>query len=76
MHADTILAYTQTPQERQLGLARLFVDSTRVAERDKFLISLTQSYPIGQYCVDSTLMSSKYAAMLENATGTSTEEAA
>lgn len=65
--ADTIFTYTQTVQERQLGLARLFVDSTRVAERDKFVLLLSQAYSVGQYCLDSAALSESYWGHLETA---------
>lgn len=66
--ADTIFAYTQTGPERALGLARLFVDSTRVADRDKFVVLISQAYPVGQYCLDSVMMNDNYWGHLETAT--------
>lgn len=58
--ADTVLTYTQTMQERQLGLARIFVSSSRVADRDRFVVLISQSYPIGQFALDSAEMSEQY----------------
>lgn len=65
--ADTVLTYSQTLQERPLGLARLLVSSTRVAERDRFVVLLSQAYPVGQFCLDSVMMDSKYSGLLEQA---------
>jgi hypothetical protein len=65
--ADTVVTYSQTLQERPLGLARLFVSSTRVAERDRFVVLLSQAYPVGQFCLDSVMMDSKYSGLLEQA---------
>ena len=66
--ADTVLTYTQTSQERDLGVARLFVDSSRVAEKDKFVVLLSQSYHVGQYCLDSAAMNDNYWSHVETAT--------
>ncbi len=66
--ADTIFTYSQTKDERALGLARLFVTSTRVAERDRFVIVMGQAYPMGQFCLSSVEMSDKYEGLRENAT--------
>lgn len=63
--ADTIMTYSQTLPEKDLGLARLFVESTRVAERDGFIVLLSQAYPVGQFCLSSTLMLDRYWGLLE-----------
>lgn len=59
MTADMVVTYSQTAQERSLGLARLFVSNGR-NEEDKFVVLIAQSYPIGQFCLDSVLMTSDY----------------
>lgn len=71
--ADTVITYNQTPQEKQLGLARLFVSNSR-NEEDKFSILITQSYPIGQFCLDSAYMTSDYWDMVDSSNGGEGEE--
>lgn len=66
--ADTVLTYSRTAQEGLLGLARLYVDATRVAERDKFVTLISQAYPIGQYYTGSAPMADNYDGLLELAT--------
>lgn len=53
--SDTVLTYTQTLQEKKMGLARLFVDKSR-NEEGKFIALITQSYGIGQFALDSAFM--------------------
>lgn len=53
--ADTVLAYSQTTAEKQLGLARVMVTNARNAE-DKFVVLISQSYATGQFCLDSVYM--------------------
>lgn len=55
--ADNVITYNQTEHERNLGLARLFVSNGRNDE-DKFTVLITQKYAIGQFCLDSALMTS------------------
>jgi replicative DNA helicase len=54
--ADSILTYSQTNDEKKLGLARLFASNTRVADRDGFVLLLSQAYQIGQFALDSVQM--------------------
>lgn len=49
---DTVLTYSQTADEKQSGLARILVDAARDGA-DSFLVMVTQSYDIGQFCIDS-----------------------
>lgn len=63
--ADTIFTYSQTQAEKELGLARLFVSNTRVAERDGFVLLISQAYPIGQFCLESAAMADSYWGHLE-----------
>jgi replicative DNA helicase len=58
-HADTIITRSQTPQEKKLGLARLFVAGGRNDE-DKLTVVISQQYGMGAYVVDSTLMIGQY----------------
>ena len=63
-HCDLILTYTQTEQERQLGLARLYVAGGR-NDSDKFAIVIAQNYAMAQFVIDSAMMSNKYWSQLE-----------
>lgn len=67
--ADTIFTYSQTTFEKELGLARLFVTSTRVALRDGFIVLLSQAYPLCQFALDSVSMPGdvQYRGHLEEA---------
>lgn len=49
---DCAITYTSTPDEKQNGLARLFVSQARNDE-DKFSILITQSYRTGQFVLQS-----------------------
>jgi replicative DNA helicase len=53
--ADTVLTYTQTPAEKKLGLARIFVEKSR-SEEGRFVSLITQAYAIGQFALDSCSM--------------------
>lgn len=57
--ADIVLTYSQTEEEKRLGLARLFVSNART-EEDKFTVLITQQYQIGQFALDSMRMSGGY----------------
>ena len=58
-HSDTNITYTQTPQEKKLGLARLFVAGGRNDE-DKITVVISQQYGMGSFVVDSSLMIGNY----------------
>lgn len=66
--ADLVLTYSQTADERKLGLARLFVANGR-NEEDKFAVLISQAYSIGQFCLDSVRMADDYWMLVESATG-------
>lgn len=57
--ADVVLTYSQTPMEKKLGLARLFVDKAR-NEADKFGVLITQAYGMGQFSLDSAMLDADY----------------
>lgn len=61
-HADVIITYTQTEAEHKLGLARLHVTGRN--DSDGFYIVLTQQYGIGQFALDSHLMTGSYFDLL------------
>jgi len=53
---DILCSLSRTKSERNVGLARIFVDAARKVE-DKYLVMVSQSYPTGQFCLDSVYMS-------------------
>lgn len=57
--SDRVMTYNQTRQEKALGLARLFVAKNR-DEEDNGLVIVSQRYHIGQFCLDSALLSQFY----------------
>ncbi len=64
--ADSVMTFSQTDAERQLGLARLYAVKGRNAQ-DKQLILITQSYATGQFCTGSTLMRQDYWNIIKGA---------
>ncbi len=52
---DTCLTLSRTDMEERLGLARVLVEKAR-NQRDGFSVLITQSYAIGQFCLDSALL--------------------
>jgi hypothetical protein len=58
--ADTVVTYTQSPQERENNMARLYIDAARNAP-DKWIAQISQSYATGQFCIDSVYMSKMVA---------------
>jgi len=71
--ADDILAYCQTSLELRFGLARLFLAKARDEEREQTVL-ITQAYRMGQFCLDSTMISDRYWTLLD-AHNTAPEEA-
>ena len=57
--ADVAITYSQKPEEKKRGLARLYVDKFRHDE-DKFGILLTQSYRLGQFVLNSMELEPAY----------------
>jgi hypothetical protein len=57
--ADMVITYSSTDAEHRCGLGRLYVDKAR-SESDKFSVLMTQSYPIGQFCLNSVKLPSNY----------------
>lgn len=62
--ADNVVTYTQTAQEKVIGLARLYVSNGRNDE-DKFVVLISQSYSTGQFCLDSAMLALHYDDLLE-----------
>ena len=69
-HADCIITYSQTDDEKIYGLARLFVAGGRNDE-DKFTIVISQNYTMGQFAIDSIMQNKNYWELVE---GTTKEE--
>lgn len=57
--ADTCVTYSQTESELEWGMARLCVDRSR-GDKKGFNILISQSYDIGQFCLESAMMSGTY----------------
>ena len=66
--ADIVITYNQTKQEKELGLARLFVDAARTDE-DKFSVIVSQNYASGQFVLSSASMQSRYFDQLDETLG-------
>lgn len=62
--ADVILTYSCSQREFQYGLGRIFVGKCR-SEEDRFTVLVTQSYKMGQFCMESHLLRSNYNDQLE-----------
>lgn len=56
--ADMVLTMSRTEEERRIGLARLFVAGSRICE-DRKMVLISQAYPIGQFCLSSTMMTTE-----------------
>ena len=63
--SDCVFTYSQTLDERRLGLARLFVSNAR-NEEDKFGVLLSQQYNTGQFVIDSARMPDDYWGIVES----------
>lgn len=66
--ADIVVTYSQTAEEKRLGLARLFVSNAR-ADEDKFTVLITQNYKVGQFALDSMRMGGDYWSTLDKSQG-------
>jgi len=64
MTADTILTYNQTRDEKNVGLARLFIDKSR-NEEDGRTIIISQAYSVGQFCISSALLPKEYDIIVD-----------
>lgn len=62
--ADRLVIYNQSEAEKEIGVARLWVDKARDA-RDGFEVLISQSYAAGQFRIDSMLMDTSYDEVLE-----------
>lgn len=57
--ADTIITYNQTQAEHAMSLARLYVSKHRDGDA-RMMALITQAYAMGQFCLDSTIISPDY----------------
>lgn len=71
--ADTLCALMRSKAERDLNLARIYVDAARNAE-DKHMVLITQNLAVGQFCLDSVYMSKHVEQAINRAAGKAEEE--
>lgn len=64
--ADLVLTYSQTKEEFQRGLARVFAAKVRDAGSRRMSL-ISQAYDCGQFCLDSVLMNAQVAEESKNA---------
>jgi replicative DNA helicase len=57
--ADAVFTYNQTEEEKELGLARIFVARARTGG-DGFMVIVSQAYAIGQFALDSARFEPRY----------------
>lgn len=63
--ADCVVTYNQTPQERMLNLARVFVAAAR-HDMDKFEICISQNYAMAQFARDSVRLRGNYFELVDS----------
>lgn len=73
MTADTVCTYSQTAAEKEYGLARILVGGARGVE-DGFMVMISQSYPTGQFCLDSARMNAYLSDELGRLSGGERDE--
>jgi replicative DNA helicase len=64
--SDTVCTYNQTPTEHAMGLARIFVSKHR-DDAARMMALITQSYAMGQFCLDSSPLMPEYWNMIGGA---------
>jgi hypothetical protein len=69
--ADNVLTYSQTADEKPLGLARLSVEYARNAPPFHESILISQNYSLGQYVVQSAPVSDTYWSLMTTRFGKS-----
>lgn len=67
-NADNIVSFSSSDREFNLGLCRGFVPKGR-GEADKFGFLMTQSYAVGQFCMESHWLNNSYFEALEELPG-------
>lgn len=63
--ADNVFTFSQTPQEFRAGLARIYAAKCRDAA-DRIIAVISQAYPFGQFCLDSTPMHTELIQAMES----------
>lgn len=53
--SDSVITYSQTPEENKMGLARLYTDKGR-GDVSKFQVVISQAYGVGQFMLTSAFM--------------------
>lgn len=72
--SDIVLSYNQTPEEKELNLARLFVAKNRDEESGRTVL-VAQNYHSGQFCLDSCIMKiDRYWEEIDDAVGKVSEK--
>jgi replicative DNA helicase len=71
---DNVVTFNQSDEEALRNLARLFVSKARNESRQFNKIAISQNYKMGQFCLDSIMMNSKYDNFLKEIKGTEIEE--
>jgi len=71
--SDIVISYNQSDAEYQLGLARLLACKVRDSVKD-IAVLITQSYGLGQFCLDSVKMEENYWNQLKAHTKNASEE--
>lgn len=66
--ADVLITYSVTDREFNHGLARLYVAKSR-SEKDRFAVLITQAYAMGQFCIESIMLSRDYQEKLSDLAG-------
>ena len=62
-HCDTVITYSQTEAEKQIGLARLNVAAGR-NDADNLTMVISQNYGTGNFVIDSVPMTGNYFQLL------------
>ena len=66
--ADIVLTGSQTEDEYKIGLARILAAKVR-KQRKNVMALISQSYDVGQFCLDSTYMSARLTDEIKRMTG-------
>ncbi len=61
---DAVMTYSQTEQEKRMGLARLHAEASRT-DIDGFTVLISQAYTVGQFALESVRMSGSYWEILD-----------
>ena len=62
--ADSVVFYNQTEAEQEQQLARLFVVGRN--DRSRFTVLISQAYEIGQFCVESRMLTPEYWMLMRH----------